>query len=97
MAAYHERFAAVLSDVLPEGFTVHADRSIVAAEYGTARLVGFVPAGSDIDKRKPVTVDDAEVWLARAMASLRRDLYHYTPAANEAGNALLNALTREEV
>lgn len=97
MAAYHDRFASVLAEILPEGFTVHADRSIVAAELGSARLVGFVPAGYDIDKRKPVTVDDAEVWLARAMSSLRRDMYHYTPAAKEAANALLAALTREAV
>ena len=88
--AYHERFAATLRSVLPEGFEVTADAHIVTADYGTARLVGFSPAG--VDRRAAVTVDDAEVWLARALSSLRRDVYHYTPEAKRAAADLFAAL-----
>lgn len=88
--AYHERFAATLREILPEGFEVSADAHIVTVDYGAARLVGFPPGG--VDRRAAVTVDDAEVWLAVAVSSLRRQSYHYTPEAKDAASALFRAL-----
>lgn len=90
MATYDERLTAALQEILPDGFDVHVDSYIVTAGYGTARLVGYPPSG--VDRRAAVTADDAVVWLARALASLRRDVHHYTPEAKKAAAQLFSAL-----
>lgn len=76
--------------MLPEGFTVQADHTLIVADYGTARLVGFTP--SPADKRAQVAPESVARWIAAQASALRRNAYHYTPEAKAAAFELLDAL-----
>lgn len=89
--AYHDRFAAALRKALPSVFEVeaHDGWNDVSVNYGTARLLGYMPNG---DKRAAVTAEDVSEWIERAASKLRSQMHHYTPEAKQAARALLERL-----
>lgn len=87
---FAEKFVGMLQNQLPNLVVEDSHDLIIAALPGTtAQLVGWLPSG---DHRKAPTQQQVEQWLESAVSSLRRDIPHYTPAAAEHAQALLDSL-----